>query len=222
MDGTYARVTVQATASTLPVDGAQKNNLTYYVQYRQAGSSAWTNGDTTTVTGGISVNQSFMLKRRGQCRDVRRSDRLRVPSGFIGHLRIVNALDEMPTKDHCGTCANQRLHGLRRGSDGDGQHAAVRFLRTDQCPKRDHWRHALFDKRGRYGNNWVDGKRIYSRMIAITTPATANAATTFSLNMSGMDAAWWTLRRLFWNTAIAGLSTIPATWRRMAAGSSWS
>ena len=40
------------------------------------------------------------------------------------------------------------------------------------------------------GNNWVDGKRIYARMIAITTPATANAATTFNLDMSGMDAAW--------------------------------
>ena len=48
VDGTYARVTVQATASTLPVDGAQKNSLTYYVRYRQAGASAWTNGDTTT------------------------------------------------------------------------------------------------------------------------------------------------------------------------------
>lgn len=59
VDGTYARVTLRASASSLTVNGAQKNGITYYVQYREAGTSTWTNGDTATVAG-VSVNQSFM------------------------------------------------------------------------------------------------------------------------------------------------------------------
>ena len=59
VDGTYARVTLRASASSLTVNGSQKNGITYYVQYREAGTNTWTNGDTTTVAG-VSVNQSFM------------------------------------------------------------------------------------------------------------------------------------------------------------------
>ena len=57
--GTYARVTLRASASSLTVNGSQKNSITYYVQYREAGTNTWTNGDTATVAG-VSVNQSFM------------------------------------------------------------------------------------------------------------------------------------------------------------------
>ena len=59
VDGTYARVTLRASASSLTVNGTQENGITYYVQYREAGTNTWTNGDTTTVAG-VSVNQSFM------------------------------------------------------------------------------------------------------------------------------------------------------------------
>ena len=59
VDGTYARVTLRASASSLTVNGAQENGITYYVQYREAGTSTWTNGDTATVAG-VSVNQNFM------------------------------------------------------------------------------------------------------------------------------------------------------------------
>ena len=192
IDGTYARVTVQATASTLPVDGAQKNSLTYYVRYRQAGASAWTNGDTTTVTGGISVNRSFMLQKDGA--NVGTFDDL---TGYDFQLVIADiyasstASSSMPTKTI--------VQHVRKpnGSMGFGGEATG----TGSTPQYDFYG-PINARNGinggtRYstsevdtGNNWVDGKRIYARMIAITTPATANAATTFSLNMSGMDAAW--------------------------------
>lgn len=192
IDGTYARVTVQATASTLPVDGAQKNSLTYYVRYRQTGASAWTNGDTTTVTGGISANRSFMLQKSGA--NVGTFDDL---TGYDFQLVISDiyasstASSSMPTKTI--------VQHVRKpnGSIGFGGEATG----TGSTPTYDFYgpinaRNGVIGGT-RYstsevdtGNNWIDGKRIYARMIAITTPATANAATTFNLDMSGMDAAW--------------------------------
>ena len=192
VDGTYARVTVQATASTLPVDGAQKNSLSYYVRYRQAGASAWTNGDTVSVSGGISVNQSFMLQKDeanvGTFDDLTGYDFQLVISDIYASS---TASSSMPTKTI--------VQHVRKpnGSMGFGGEATG----TGSTPQYDFYgpinaRNGIIGGT-RYstgevdtGNSWVDGKRIYSRMIAITTPATANAATTFSLNMSGMDAAW--------------------------------
>ena len=103
----------------------------------------------------------------------------------------VNALDEMPTKETYWD-VNETNGSMGFGGEATG---------TGSTPQYDFYgrinaRNGIIGGT-RYstsevdtGNNWVDGKRIYSRMIAITTPATANAATTFSLNMSGMDAAW--------------------------------
>ena len=192
IDGTYARVTVQATASTLPVDGAQKNSLTYYVRYRQTGASAWTNGDTTTVTGGISANRSFMLQKSGA--NVGTFDDL---TGYDFQLVISDiyasstASSSMPTKTI--------VQHVRKpnGSMGFGGEATG----TGSTPTYDFYgpinaRNGVIGGT-RYstsevdtGNNWIDGKRIYARMIAITTPATLNASTTFNLNMGGMDTAW--------------------------------
>lgn len=192
VDGTYARVTVQATASTLAVGGAQKNSLSYYVQYRQAGTSAWTNGDTTTVTGGISVNQSFMLKKGGA--NVGTFDDM---TGYEFRLVLsdiyasVNALDEMPTKETFWD-VNETNGSMGFGGKATGTGSTPQYDFYGRINARNGIIGGTRYSTGEVdtGNNWVDGKRIYSRMIAITTPATANAATTFSLNMSGMDAAW--------------------------------
>ena len=192
VEGTYARVTVQATASTLAVGGAQKNSLSYYVQYRQAGTSAWTNGDTTTVTGGISVNQSFMLKKGGA--NVGTFDDM---TGYEFRLVLsdiyasVNALDEMPTKETYWD-VNETNGSMGFGGEATGTGSTPQYDFYGRINARNGIIGGTRYSTGEVdtGNNWVDGKRIYSRMIAITTPATANAATTFSLNMSGMDAAW--------------------------------
>lgn len=81
VEGTYARVTVQATASTLPVDGAQKNSLSYYVRYRQAGASRMDerrHGERERRDQRES--ELHAAKGWGQCRNIRRSDRLTTSS----------------------------------------------------------------------------------------------------------------------------------------------
>ena len=199
IDGTYARVTVQATASTLPVDGVQKNSLSYYVRYRQAGASAWTNGDTVSVSGGISVNQSFMLQKDGA--NVGTFDDL---TGYDFQLVISDiyasstASSSMPTKTI--------VQHVRKpnGSMGFGGKATG----TGSTPQYDFYgrinaRNGIIGGT-RYsagevdtGNNWIDGKRIYARVLTYTTPETANATTRYALDMSAMDEMWIDLSATF-------------------------
>ena len=188
VEGTYAQVTVQATASTLPVDGAQKNSLSYYVQYRQAGTSAWTNGDTTTVTGGISVNQSFMLKKGGA--NVGTFDDM---TGYEFRLVLsdiyasVNALDEMPTKetywDVNETNGSMGFGGKATGTGSTPQYdfygpinareGVSGFMRYTQAENDT-------------GMRWYDGKPIYCRVFTGST-LTNSAGTTIG-TISGVDA----------------------------------
>lgn len=188
VDGTYARVTVQATASTLPVDGAQKNSLSYYVRYRQAGASAWTNGDTVSVSGGISVNQSFMLQKDGA--NVGTFDDL---TGYDFQLVISDiyasstASSSMPTKTI--------VQHVRKpnGSMGFGGEATG----TGSTPQYDFYG-PINAREGvsgfmRYtqaendtGMRWYDGKPIYCRVFTGST-LTNSAGTTIG-TISGVDA----------------------------------
>ena len=99
IDGTYARATVQGSASSLSVDGSQKNSLKYYVQYRQAGTSTWTNGDTVSLSA-VSVNQNALIRKSGAA--VGSFDDM---TGYEFQLVLSDlyasstALDAMPTKE---------------------------------------------------------------------------------------------------------------------------
>ena len=188
VDGTYARVTVQATASTLPVDGAQKNNLSYYVRYRQAGASAWTNGDTVSVSGGISVNQSFMLQKDeanvGTFDDLTGYDFQLVISDIYASS---TASSSMPTKTI--------VQHVRKpnGSMGFGGEATG----TGSTPQYDFYG-PINAREGvsgfmRYtqaendtGMRWYDGKPIYCRVFTGST-LTNSAGTTIG-TISGVDA----------------------------------
>ena len=188
VDGTYARVTVQATASTLAVDGAQKNSLTYYVRYRQAGASAWTNGDTVSVSGGISVNQSFMLQKDeanvGTFDDLTGYDFQLVISDIYASS---TASSSMPTKTI--------VQHVRKpnGSMGFGGEATG----TGSTPQYDFYGpiNARDGVSGfmRYtqaendtGMRWYDGKPIYCRVFTGST-LTNSAGTTIG-TISGVDA----------------------------------
>ena len=188
VDGTYARVTVQATASTLPVDGAQKNSLSYYVRYRQAGASAWTNGDTVSVSGGISVNQSFMLQKDeanvGTFDDLTGYDFQLVISDIYASS---TASSSMPTKTI--------VQHVRKpnGSMGFGGEATG----TGSTPQYDFYG-PINAREGvsgfmRYtqtendtGMRWYDGKPIYCRVFTGST-LTNSAGTTIG-TISGVDA----------------------------------
>ena len=64
IDGTCVRATLKAGVSSLKVGGVEKNSLKYYVRYRKAGTSTWTNCDTETLST-ISINKSVQLKKSG-------------------------------------------------------------------------------------------------------------------------------------------------------------
>lgn len=99
IDGTYARITLQASGSPLNVSSSQKNSLGYYVQYKEAGASAWTNADTTN-TSSMTVNASFLIKKSGA--NIGSFDDL---TGYDFRLVLwdiyttVNALAYIPTKE---------------------------------------------------------------------------------------------------------------------------
>ena len=193
VEGTYARVTVQATASTLPVGGCRRKIVCqYYVQYRQAGTSAWTNGDTATVTGGTSVNQSFMLKKGGA--NVGTFDDM---TGYEFRLVLsdiyasVNALDEMPTKETYWD-VNETNGSMGFGGKATGTGSTPQYDFYGRINARNGIIGGTRYSTGEVdtGNSWIDGKRIYSRVLTYTTPATANVTTRHALDMSAMDKMW--------------------------------
>ena len=74
VDGTCALVSVQASVSSLPVDGTQKNALKWRVQYRQITEDMpedWTGASVSdTVAQGVtSVNLSALLESNGETID---------------------------------------------------------------------------------------------------------------------------------------------------------
>lgn len=191
IDGTYARITVQGSASGLAVDGAQKNSLAYYVRYRQAGTSAWTNADTVNLTA-VSVNQSALLKKNGT--NISSFDDM---TGYEFQLVLSDiyasstALDEMPTKETLWD-VNETNGSMGFGGEATG---------TGSTPEYDFYGpvHARNGITGgtRYstgevdtGNTWIDGKAIYARVLQLAVPSGANTNTTYDFDMSGMNMVW--------------------------------
>lgn len=188
VDGTYARVTVQATASTLPVDGAQKNSLSYYVRYRQAGTETWTNGDTTTVTGGISVNQSFMLQKSGA--NVGTFDDL---TGYDFQLVISDiyasstASSSMPTKtivQHTRK-ANGSI-GFGGEATGTGSEPEYDFYGKIHAREGMDGYMTYTQAESDTGMRWIDGKAIYCRVFTGTSMISAGSTTVGTI--ADMDA----------------------------------
>lgn len=124
IDGTYARVTVQASASSLSVSGAQENSISYYVQYRQIGASAWTTCDTVNANA-VSVNRSELLKDGGAAVGT-----FNDMEGYEFKLVLrdiyatVNAFDEVPTKERI-LDINQANGSMGFGGPADRQNMRI-------------------------------------------------------------------------------------------------
>ena len=189
VDGTYARVTVQASAGSLAVDGAQKNAISYYVQYRQAGATSWTTCDTVS-TGAISVSQSTLLKDGGQ--NVGSFDDM---TGYEFRLALsdiygtVYAYDEMPTKEtYWGI--NETNGSMGFGGEATGTGSTPQYDFYGRINARNgivggtRYSTSEIDT----GNNWVDGKRIYARTLVLSKSGTSDL--THSFSFSGMDTVW--------------------------------
>ena len=178
VDGTYALASVQATISSLKVSGAEKNGISYYIRYREAGTETWTNGDTNTVSG-TSVDASALIRRQnanvGSFNDM---------SGYEFQLVLSDiyasseAMDEMPTKD-VRLCLDQNTGSIGFGgearTDTDGPHydfyGPVHF-RAGSTGQTVYSAEELDT-----GSVWIDGRPIY-RVCGMQ--ARAMAASTFT------------------------------------------
>lgn len=210
VDGTYALANVQATISSLKVSGAEKNGISYYIRYREAGTETWTNGDTNRVSG-TSVDASALIRRQsaavGSFNDM---------SGYEFQLVLSDiyasseAMDEMPTKD-VRLCLDQNTGSIGFGGEArtgeDGPHydfyGPVHFLAgsTGQT--------VYSANEVDTGNRWIDGRPIYRtvfRGASMITNAQAAFATLPSEPENIIDM------RLFVNVAGEGWRPIPNTY----------
>lgn len=164
VDGTYALASVQANISSLKVGGAEKNGISYYIRYREAGTETWTSGDTNAVTG-TSVSASALIRRQnanvGSFNDM---------SGYEFQLVLSDiyasseAMDEMPTKD-VRLCLDQNTGSIGFGGEArteeDGPHydfyGPVHFLAgsTGQL--------VYSTAESNTGLRWIDGRPIYCK-----------------------------------------------------------
>lgn len=189
IDGTYARATVQASASSLTVSGSQKNSIKYYVRYREAGSATWTNSDTTTISS-TSVNQAAILKKGGAAVGT-----FNDMAGYEFQLVLqdlyasISAADDMPTKETF-LDVNETNGSMGFGGEVTG---------TGSMPEYTFYGpiHALSGVTGAQvystteqntGNKWIDGKTIYATII--TYNQTSAGATTIPYDFTGVESAW--------------------------------
>lgn len=191
VDGTYALASVQATISSLKVSGAEKNRISYYIRYREAGTEAWTSGDAATVTG-TSVNASALIRRQnanvGSFNDM---------SGYEFQLVLSDiyaaseAADEMPTKD-VRLCLDQNTGSIGFGGEAQsvGGGPEYDFYGPVRLRAGVTGTVVYSTKESDTGNLWLDGRPIYSKMILFSAPTNANASTAVTFDFSSIDTAW--------------------------------
>ena len=191
VDGTYALASVQATISSLKVSGAEKNRISYYIRYREAGTEAWTSGDAATVTG-TSVNASALIRRQNA-----NVDSFNDMSGYEFQLVLSDiyaaseAADEMPTKD-VRLCLDQNTGSIGFGGEAQsvGGGPEYDFYGPVRLRAGVTGTVVYSTKESDTGNLWLDGRPIYSKMILFSAPTNANASTAVAFNFSSIDTAW--------------------------------
>lgn len=185
IDGTCAYVTLQASVSSLIVSNAEKNTLSFAVQYKKIGTTDdWTTCDTVT---GSSISGTFtgLLQKNGAIIDT--FDDM---SGYAFQAVVSDiyasstATDEMPTKEQFWDV--DETTG-KMGFGGDAP------LSTDNAGYRFY---KFVDLSGGYkvysteetatGNTWIDGKPIY-RACVKTTTSLVNAIGTVATLPSAVD-----------------------------------
>lgn len=185
IDGTCAYVTLQASVSSLIVANAEKNTLSFAVQYKKIGTTDdWTTCDTVT---GSSVSGTFTGLLQKDSATVDTFDDM---SGYAFQAVVTDlyasstAQDEMPTKEQLWDV--DETTG-KMGFGGDAP------LSTDNAGYRFY---KFVDLTGGYkvystdetatGNTWIDGKPIY-RACVKTTSSLVNAIGTVATLPSAVD-----------------------------------
>ena len=166
VDGTYALASVQANISSLKVGGVEKNGISYYIRYREAGTEAWTSGDTNAVSG-TSVSASALIRRQNA--DVGSFNDM---SGYEFQLVLSDiyasseAMDEMPTKD-VRLCLDQNTGSIGFGGEArteeDGPH--YDFYGPVHFRAGSTGQTVYSAEEVDTGSVWIDGRPIYRAVI---------------------------------------------------------
>ena len=185
IDGTCAYISLQASVSSLIVSNAEKNSLSFAIQYKKLGTTDdWTTCDTVT---GSSISGTFtgLLQKDGAIIDT--FDDM---SGYAFQAVVTDiyasstAADEMPTKEQFWD-VDETTGKMGFGGDAptDAENAGYRFYK-------------FVDLTGGYkvysedevptGNTWIDGKPIYRTCIQ-TTSSLSNAIGTVATLPSAVE-----------------------------------
>ena len=172
VDGTCALVSVQASVSSLPVDGAQKNALKWRVQYRQITEDMpedWTGAsESDTVAQGVtSVNLSALLKSGGEIIDTY-SDLQGYQFRLIAEdiYAQTTALSEMQTKAvylEVDTNSGSMGFGGEARTEEDGPH--YDFYGPVHFRAGSTGQTVYSAEEVDTGSVWIDGRPIYRAVI---------------------------------------------------------
>lgn len=186
IDGTYARATVRASASSLSVSGTQKNTIAYYIQYRQAGVSSWTTCDATN-TNSISVNEANLIEDNGVA-----VGSFNDMEGYEFRLVLndiyasATALDSMPTKEIRWDVDNRNGAMGFGGEAPQGDGPAYKFYGPVEA---EGIRGVNIYNAGEEatGGAWIDGKPVYRVCGKYTGAITLGGNTDIDLGVSSVD-----------------------------------
>ncbi len=166
IDGTCAQADATASVSSLMTD-AEKNALTFTIQYREIGAADWIGADAITATD-ISSTISGLLTSGGTILDT-----FNDMSGYEFRLGVSDlyatgyASDQMPTKEQFWD-VDEATGKMGFGGDAptSEESAGYRFHKPVEF-KEGYKTYSTTETDT--GNKWIDGKPIYRVVITGTT-----------------------------------------------------
>ena len=189
VDGTYALAKVQLEASSLLVDGQEKNSLRYAVGYREILSGeeqpAWTDGDAFS-SAAISIDRSAQIQKDGEAVGGGGTDSTgaNLPfndmAGYAFHLQASDlyststAGDQMPTKEQVFDL-NPDTCKIGFGGDAPGaqEEAAFRFHKPVEFSGGVLGLGEYALEETDTGRRFLDGRKIYARTFLSYLTASA-------------------------------------------------
>lgn len=197
IDGTYARATVQASVSSVEIDGTEQNSLKFKIQYQKVGESAWTDCDEVTGSGLTGTFTGLLVKDGAYVSTFNDMSGYDFRAAVYDRFSTSYAAAQMPTKeilwdvDETNTCM-----GFGGAAPLSSDTAYYRFYKRTEFNAVTDFNQAANFKEGykQYktsevdtGNKWYDGKRIYRFTIHGNTALTNSSGTFYTLPVTPSD-----------------------------------
>lgn len=191
IDGTYARATVQASVSSVEIDGTEQNSLKFKIQYQKVGESTWTDCDEVTGSGLTGTFTGLLVKDGAYVSTFDDMSGYDFRAAVYDRFSTSYAAAQMPTKeilwdvDETNTCM-----GFGGAAPLSSDTAYYRFYKRTEFNAVTDFNQAANFKEGykQYktsevdtGNKWYDGKRIYRFTLWGNTALTNSSGTFYTL-----------------------------------------